>query len=90
MQIGDRELQTQGFVKGNYPIWNHYKWIEVRLGEELTFEPDMRVSIVTKPVDDAWGSTPKPPIVGEFSVPLNSLLKRSKKPQFFNLINEEG
>lgn len=29
-------------------------------------------------------------VIGEFAVPVQSIMTRSKRPQFFNLLNEDG
>lgn len=54
----------------------------------MIFEADMRVSVYNKKSKLFGGF--KNILIGEFRVPVNSLLDFSDKPQFFNVLNEDG
>ena len=61
---------------------------DVKLNTELTFESDMKVTITNRYKN--WLGNDADSHIGEFSVPVTSLLKHSEKPQFFNILNPEG
>ena len=54
----------------------------------MIFEADMRVSVYNKKTRLFGGY--KNILIGEFRVPVNSLLTFPNKPQFYNLLNEDG
>lgn len=58
------------------------------LEKELGLESDMKLSVYN--VQTSSGGKEKPEIIGECSVPITSLTNKCDRPQYFNLINEEG
>lgn len=78
------------YETGRYPVWNKCDTVEVKLQEDLTFESDMRVIIKNKKKNFFGFVSDK--IIGELAIPVNSLIKRDMcdRPQFFNILNEEG
>lgn len=92
VQIGNL-AQTKGSIAttrkaGRYPVWNWLSSREVNLQNELAFESDMRVSLVNESKGFFGGLEHH--VIGEFAVPVQSMMTRSLRPQFFNLLNEEG
>lgn len=69
-------------------MWNYVSHEMVELNRDLTFESDMRVTVINKKQRSLFGASNW--IIGEFVVPLQSILAESEVPQFFNLINAEG
>ena len=69
-------------------MWHYFDNKIIKLGKELTFVSDMRISLWNKKERMFFGFSNK--IVGEFSIPVSSMLERCEHPQFFNLLNEEG
>ena len=55
------------------------------LDKELTFEPDLRITLYNKKAKFFGGFANL--VIGEFAVPLTSITTLSNKPQFYNLIN---
>ena len=76
------------YLKGRYPIWDKFGTMDLQLGD-LTFESDMRLTLHNRK-PKAWSTAFNTVQLGEFMVPLKSLVKRNTRPQFFNLINQEG
>lgn len=64
--------------KGHYPIWNHFSDVRVDLEREMVFEADMRVSVYNKKSSFFGGF--KNILIGEFRVPVTSLLTHCDKP----------
>jgi len=54
----------------------------------MLFEADMRIFVWNKKSTLFGGF--KNILVGEFAVPVQSLLRQCDKPQFYNILNEEG
>lgn len=79
-------MPTQ-FFPGRYPTWNLFERRDVQL-PDLTFAPDLRVTLQNQK-KGAFGATSNL-MIGEFAIPMVSLLKRNSKPQFFNFISPEG
>ena len=48
----------------------------------------MRISLINESKKFLWGIDNK--IIGEFAVPVQSIMTLSERPQFFNLLNEDG
>ena len=84
-----KEGLTTKELTGRYPVWNELMVREIVLDKDLSFAPDMRVIVYNcyKTMllrRDTWE------VIGEFSVPIRSIERLYKKPQFFNVINNEG
>lgn len=65
--------------KGHYPIWNKFDFVMVKLQKEMMFEADLRVSIYnrkSKWLFEGYRNI----LIGEFCVPVQSLLKKCDKP----------
>ena len=85
----NKGLSTKG-SDGRYPKWNELIDNNIVLDKNLQFAPDMRVilfnsskTLITRRQD--WE------VIGEFSVPVKSISgKLYNRPQFFNLLNNEG
>jgi hypothetical protein len=60
----------------------------VKLKNELEFEADMRVTL--KNQKKSWLGNLSDLTIAEFAVPLESIMTRCKRPQFFNILNENG
>ena len=86
----EKSLLCTDYVEGRYPVWNKCDAVDVKLFEDLTFEADMRVILRNQENKFFGGVSDK--IIGELAVPLKSLTKKDMcdRPQFFNIINEEG
>jgi hypothetical protein len=82
IKIGELELNTD-FKTGRYPIWNYINDKEVMLDKELTFEPDICITLRNNKKTKFFGGLD----IGSFYIPLSSITTKSNKPQFFNLIN---
>ena len=57
--------------------------------KELGLESDMKVSVYNLTTTGMLGGKTET-LIGEFSVTVPSLTTQCDRPQFFNLINEEG
>jgi hypothetical protein len=57
------------------------------LSKDISFESDIMVTIYNKK-SDLFRTSEE--IIGQFSVDINSVSVRSFKPQYFNVLNEEG
>ena len=57
--------------------------------KELNLESDMKISVYNETTSSITGSKSHH-ILGELSVPVTSLQTLCDRPQFYNLINEEG
>ena len=83
------ELTTEP-ASGRHPVWNSLKIKNIVLEKNLQFASDMRVllyncskSLILR--REQWD------VIGEFCVPLTSISKKLySKPQFFNLVSNEG
>ena len=83
----ERSLSTSK-KPGRYPYWEHVGNELVNLDKDIFFEADMRVEIKNTKKAGLFGLSGK--ILGFFLVPLHTITKRVDKPQFYNLINDEG
>lgn len=92
IKIGNLDVIKDGlktnYQCGHYPIWNECKVKDVLLELELAFEADMRITVQNE--KKGLFGTLSNQVIGEFCVPVQSIMTHSEKPQFFNLINEEG
>ena len=92
MKIGNLSVDAggvkTGYKPGRYPVWDHFEVKDVSIQKELTFESDMRV-ILQNQEKELFGGLSNV-VIGEFAVPVQSIMKHSEKPQFFNVLNEEG
>jgi hypothetical protein len=66
---------------GRFPQWMKVDCVDVLLQKELSFESDVIVTVYNKTSKD---------VIGAFSLDITSIAAQSEKPQFFNVINEEG
>lgn len=93
IKIGNVALQKEGLTTdvavGRYPFWNYYIEREINLNKNLGFASDMRVTLFNSSKSMIFRNE-KLEVLGEFSVPVKSLCNFYKKPQFFNVINNEG
>lgn len=64
--------------KGRYPEWAYFEHEFVELEKELTFESDMRITLQNKKTK-FFGDFSNY-VIGEFSVPVDSMLSRCDKP----------
>lgn len=92
LQIG-KNLSVDKFKtepgKGRYPVWKYFSADEiVQLEKELVFEPDMRVTLYNRKTKLFGGLANI--VIGEFTIPVESMTTYCEKPQFFNILNEEG
>jgi len=92
IKIGNLDVAKDGLEtkhkQGHYPIWNECAVKDVSLELELAFEADMRITVQNE--KKGWFGGLANQVIGEFCVPVQSIMTQSEKPQFFNLINEEG
>jgi hypothetical protein len=72
-----KAIETK-FKKGRYPVWALTDFKDLQLESELMFESDMKVSLYNRE-KGIFGSENLRHI-GDFAVPLMSLLRRSEKP----------
>ena len=92
IKIGNLDVAKDGLEtahkQGHYPTWNKCAVKDVSLELELAFEADMRITVQNE--KKGWFGGLANQVIGEFCVPVQSIMTHSEKPQFFNLINEEG
>jgi len=92
LSVEKAKLETGGcktsYQKGRYPVWNEFRVEDVLIEKELMFESDMRVTLQNQKTS-FFGSLSNQ-IIGEFAVPVQSIMKHSEKPQFFNVLNANG
>ena len=70
--------------EGRYPLWRMDGFKEIQMERELGLESDMKLSVFNKDGSSEF-------LIGECSVPVDkSLTNLCDRPQFFNMINEEG
>ena len=62
------------YVDGRYPVWNKVDSVDVKLHEDLTFEPDMRV--ILKNHKERLFLGPTYDIIGELAIPVKSMTKK--------------
>lgn len=79
---------TTEIATGRYPFWSYYIEKEINLNKNLGFASDMRVTLFNS--SKTWFLGEKFEVIGEFSVPVTSICNFYKKPQFFNVLNNEG
>lgn len=60
----------------------------VQLEKELVFEPDMRITVINRKTKMFGGYANI--VIGEFTIPVETMRTHCEKPQFFNILNEEG
>lgn len=94
IKIGNVAVQKEGITTeaalGRFPEWNQLKVKDIVLDKNLQFASDMRVllyncskSLILR--REQWD------VIGEFCVPITSISKQLySKPQFFNIIDNEG
>ena len=75
-------------VKGRYPVWDKFGTQKVELERELLFEADMKITLKNRKSKFFGGFSNLE--IGSFQVPTSSLMKYCDKPQFFNILNEDG
>lgn len=61
---------------------------EIVLDKNLSFAPDMIVLVFNKKKGISFFADQE--LIGSFTVPVMSMTKYYKKPQFFNVIDNEG
>ena len=73
-------------------MWNVTGDRDVTLCKELAFEPDMKVIIYNRQAGVLGGvmGEQEDEVLGEFCVVVSSLTTFCDKPQYFNVINEDG
>lgn len=85
-----KEGLTTEQAPGRYPQWDKIMIRDIMLDKNLGFSSDMRIIVYNCSKTlilrrDSWE------VIGEFSVPVKSISEKLfKKPQFFNILNNEG
>lgn len=82
-------ITTKAVGGSRYPVWSYFDEKELELDKNIHFAPDMRVILYNCSKSLILRSEKKE-IIGEFCVPVSSIIKFYKKPQYFNVISHEG
>lgn len=77
-------------MPGRFPLW---KWNAkaklIMLNSNISFASDMRVILKRKAEQSYFGNVKDPPI-GQFLVPVESIMTLHTLPQYYNVIDPEG
>lgn len=94
IKIGNSGMLKEGIVTklvpGRYPQWNEVLVRDIIMDKSLQFASDMRV-VIYNCEKTLILRRQKWEVIGEFTVPIKSIAgKLYQKPQFFNVLNNEG